>query len=334
VSEANGRLRTASDGPSLATPPLAASSGSIMAAAGAILASPRTDGASELTVAALVSEIERTLSGAGLDGYKIEARDVIAAVLECPRFWPSLHAREVLGDEDVEKIRRAVARRALGAPFAYAVGRSAFRYLSLHVDERVLIPRQETEQLVELVLATPQAKGGGVAADVGTGSGAIAIALASEGRFARVIATDISADSLDVARGNVAAQQGTLRATVELRCGDALRPLSGERLDVLVSNPPYIAFRELVELPSLVRDWEPAHALVCPEDGLAVARTLIEGARHVLRPGGLLALEVDSRRAAATAAIARACGDFVDVRVERDLAGRERVLLATRGDRM
>jgi release factor glutamine methyltransferase len=286
-----------------------------------------------VTVSSLVAEIERTLSGAGLDGYKIESRDVVAAVLGKPRFWPSLHGAEVVAESDCERIRRAVARRALGAPFAYAVGRAAFRYLTLRVDERVLIPRQETEQLVELVLASPQARGGGVAADIGTGSGAIALALATEGNFSRVIATDISADSLEVARGNVQSMNGGLRASIELRCGDALSPIAGERLDVLVSNPPYIAFGELAELPSLVRDWEPSHALVCPEGGLAVARSVIEGARDVLRPGGLLAMEVDSRRAGAVAGIARASGDFDDVRVERDLAGRERILLATRGAR-
>lgn len=283
-----------------------------------------------LSVAALVAEIEKTLSGAGLMGYKIESRDLVSAILDKPRFWPSLHREDRVSPEIAARARQAAMRRVQGAPFAYAVGRSSFRHLTLRVDERVLIPRCETEQLVEIVLRSRQGRAGGVAADVGTGSGAVALALATEGRFSRVIATDISSDSLAVARENVLSLGNKLRIPVELRAGDALAPLAGERIDVLVSNPPYISFLELKELPSLVRDWEPPHALTCAEGGLAIARAIIEGARHVLRPGGLLALEVDSRRAGDTAAIARACGDYDDVRVERDLAGRDRVVLATR----
>lgn len=282
------------------------------------------------TVAAMVAEVQSHVAGVAGDAARQEARDLVAAVVGQPRFWPSLHAADGLPDDVVAAIRRAAARRAQGAPFAYAVGKAAYRYLTLLVDERVLIPRQETELLVDLVLATPPGQGRGVVADVGTGSGALALALASEGAFTRVIATDVAADALAVARLNAERLQAQLRAPVELRLGEALHPLRGETVDVLVSNPPYIAFEELPALPPSVRDWEPPHALVAGDEGMAVLRVLVEdGAAHLAR-GGLLALEVDARRAGRVAELARASGKYRAVEVHRDLTGRERFVLAFR----
>lgn len=259
-----------------------------------------------------------------------EARDLVAAVLDKPRFWPALHAHDVPSLEEHGLVMTAARRRVQGAPFAYAVGRAAFRFLTLQVDERVLIPRPETEQLVEVVLATRQGRAGGIAADIGTGSGAIALALAAEGRFSRVIATDISADALAVAGTNRQLVAPSLRAPVELRAGAGLAPLAGDPVDVLVSNPPYIAFGELADLPPLVRDWEPTQALSCADDGLAVTRELVADAPRVLTPGGLLAFEVDCRRAGAVADMIGASGHFADVTVRRDYTGRDRFVLATR----
>ena len=264
------------------------------------------------------------------DGATKEALDLVAAVLEQPRFWPSLFGRNMISEGQVTAIVQAAARRARGAPFAYAVRTSAYRYLTLIVDERVLIPRQETEMLVDLILATPQGAAGGTVADIGTGSGAIALALASEGRFDRIIATDVSTDALDVAVENAHRLSRSLKAVVEFRVGAALAPLSGDVVDVLVCNPPYIAFAEVPELPATVRDWEPPQALVCPDDGLAVTQAVATGAAVVIRAGGLLAFEVDSRRAHRVAAMVEATGSFGDIRVIQDFTGRERFVLATR----
>ncbi|HEX4934759.1 MAG TPA: HemK family protein methyltransferase, partial [Gemmatimonadaceae bacterium] len=173
---------------------------------------------------------------------------------------------------------------------------------------------------------------GGTAVDVGTGSGAIALALASEGNFGRVVATDVSTDALAVARANAARCASALTGRVEFRAGDAVAPvqdLAGE-VDVIVSNPPYIAFAEARELPASVRDWEPPQALVCPDDGLEVSRRIVSGGGALLRPGGLLAFETDSRRAGRLADLVRADGAYVDVRVLPDLTGRDRFVLATR----
>ena len=277
-------------------------------------------------IATVVDQITEELAHAGMPMAREEARDIVATVLDVPRFWPSLHREHRLNDETHRRVFAAAACRARGVPFAYAVGRAAFRHLTLEVDERVLIPRQETEQLVDLVLQ--RGGGGGTAVDVGTGSGAIALALASEGCFDRVIATDVSLDALEVARRNIALLSSALRVRVELRAGSLLAPLAGARTRVVVSNPPYIALREANSLPSSVRDWEPALALYGGEDGLDVSLALVDGAPSVLEPGGLLALESDESRAPRVAEYADRTSCYRSVEVERDLAGRERFVLA------
>jgi release factor glutamine methyltransferase len=257
-----------------------------------------------------------------------QAHDVIAALLDVPRSWPLMNARESADDQLCGDALAAVRRLQHGAPFAYAVGRAAFRHLTLEVDERVLIPRPETEVLVDEILRLHS--GRGVAVDIGTGSGAIALALASEGTFDAVIATDVSLDALAVARRNAAALAGALRAPLEFRHGSLLAPVQGVRAAVVVSNPPYIAFSEVESLPESVRDWEPALALVSGENGMAATAGILRDAADVLEPGGVLALEVDIRRAALVAELAAVNGRYDDVAVRLDLTGRERFVIARR----
>jgi release factor glutamine methyltransferase len=288
--------------------------------------SERVLDAGAITVASLLDDLEARLSRGGVANAAAEARDLMAAVLDEPRFWPVLHKALALAPETKDRLTTAAERRASGAPFAYAVGRSAFRFLTLSVDERVLIPRQETELLVDLVLAHDAASRHGVVVDVGTGSAALALALATEGTFSRVIATDVSADALAVARRNATA----VGAPVDFRLGSVLDPLGTERVDVIVANPPYIAFTELADLPASVRDWEPPSALVCGDDGLGVTAAIVAVAPKHLTPGGLLALEVDSRRAGHVRLLVEETASFLDVVVHQDLTGRDRFVLATR----
>lgn len=277
----------------------------------------------------LLAELAAELERAGVPLARDEARDIVAAVLDVPRFWPTTNREALIDSTAVDEARAAAARRARGAPFAYAVGRAAFRFLTLAVDTRVLIPRQETEVLVALVLAE-QRHEGGTAIDVGTGSGAIAIALATEGTFDRVIGTDVSLDALAVAARNAAFLRDDLRAPIEFLHGSLLAPVSNVRANVVVSNPPYIAFAEADDLPASVRDWEPPLALVTGEEGLAATRAIIRESRRVLEPGGLLALEVDTRRASLVAEAVATDGSYHDVAVHLDLTGRERFVLARR----
>lgn len=281
------------------------------------------------TVAALVREMAEQLARAGIEDAKREAGDIVAAVYEVPRFWALLHGDELPSEERTTRCRRAAQHRSSGAPFAYAVRRSAFRHLTLHIDERVLIPRQETEMLVDEVLAREAT---GLAIDIGTGSGAIALALASEGRFDRVIGTDVSSGAVAVARANGVRLAPVLTAPVEWREGSLLSPVAGERARVLVSNPPYISLDEAPALPESVRDWEPPFALYSASGGMAISASIIRGAPDVLVPGGLLVMELDSRRASLAAELALADGRYRDVSVKLDLTGRERFLIARRKD--
>ena len=275
----------------------------------------------------LVAELEIVLAGGGIAQARREAGDLVAAIVEAPRFWAAQHKDDLVAPLVVERARRAARRRTEGVPFAYAVGRASFRHLTLSVDERVLIPRQETEILVEEVLARVL---GGVVVDVGTGSGAIALALASEGAYERVLATDVSTGALAVAAENVQRCAAVLRCPVELIAGSLLSPILGARVDAVVANPPYIAHTEARELPAAVRNWEPPIALFSGEGGLRDTARLIRQAPAVLRPGGTLAIEVDSRRAGQVEALVRAEALFRDVIVRPDLTGRDRILLATR----
>ena len=257
-----------------------------------------------------------------------EARELLVALLDAPASWLAQHRGESLPDGAYEALLAAARRRAEGMPSQYATGRAHFRHLTLRVDERVLIPRPETELLVEAAMAV--AGEGGVAIDVGTGSGCIALALASEGRFDRVIATDVSADAIEVARMNAQSLASAMRAPIELRLGSLLAPVMGVRARVVVSNPPYIAAGEAGSLPALVRDWEPALALYSGGDGMAHIAGLVREAPAVLEPQGWLLMEVDARRAELAAALAAADGRYDRVEVRRDLTGRERFVHARR----
>ena len=231
----------------------------------------------------------------------------------------------------VERFNRAVEQRSSGVPFAYAAGHTGFRTLDLKLDPRALIPRPETEGLVDLVLghlrATCNVQRGtwGAVADIGTGCGCIALALAVEGEFERVIAVERSAEAAALARENVALVRPSV--SVEVREGDLLAPLAGQRYRAIVSNPPYLTEAEYAALDPAVRLFEPREALVSGADGLTATRALLAGARALLEPGGVVALEIDERRADAVRALALRY-HWSRVALYDDLFGRPRFLLA------
>jgi release factor glutamine methyltransferase len=281
------------------------------------------------TMGDLLAGCVAMLESEGVSEPEREAREIVAAVLNVPKFWAAANTIADASPDVARAVIRAAMKRAAGAPLAYAVSRASFRHLTLEVDERVLIPRVETEVLVERVLERCDS-GTRTIADIGTGSGAIALSLAFEREFERVFATDISRDALLVAKANAVSLAEVLKATVEFRHGSLLAPLEGKRMDAIVCNPPYISFAEIADLPPDVRDWEPSLALVCPDDGLAVTRDLVRHAPASLGRGGLLALEVDTRRAGMVAEMIAVDGRYGDIEVLLDLTGRERFVFARR----
>jgi release factor glutamine methyltransferase len=276
------------------------------------------------TVGRLLDEAATRLRVAGVADPRREARWIWEGIegSDSAAAWVD-PGRQVAGDV-VLRFAEAVGRRAAGEPLAYVTGWAGFRHLTVRCDRRGLIPRPETEGLVDLVLARVA---GGVVVDVGTGTGCLALALRSEGSYEHVIGVDRSRDALALAGENV----GHSGIEVGLVAGDLLGPVGVGVAHAVVANPPYVTRAEYDELDPGVKDWEPAGALVSGEDGLEATRRLAVEALAVVRAGGWLALELDARRAGETARLAAATG-WTEVTIHQDLFGRARYLLARRGE--
>lgn len=251
-----------------------------------------------------------------------EAEPLLLHALGRERAWLFMHGREPATAETAERFADLVARRAAGEPVAYLTGSRGFWTLDLQVTPDTLIPRPETELLVELALARIAPGQPVRVADLGTGSGAIALAIASERPQARVLATDISAAALALARRNAVAND---IGNVEFDSGSWLAPLAGRRFDVIVSNPPYIAEQD----PHLQQGdlrFEPAAALSSGADGLDAIREIVAGAARHLNAEGWLLLEHGWEQGQAIRALLAQSG-FVEVATAQDLEQRDRVSL-------
>lgn len=253
-------------------------------------------------------------------GERADAEALLLHALGKPRSWLYSHADDVL-DAGVEtSYATLLERREAGVPVAYITGRRGFWSLELEVSPATLIPRPETELLVELALQRLPRDVACSVADLGTGSGAIALAIASERPLARVTATDASADALAVARRNVRSLD---IGNVVFVNGDWLAPLAGQRLDLIVSNPPYIEAAD----PHLAQGdlrFEPASALASGQDGLDDIRRIVRDARAHLQPGGWLLFEHGWSQGAAARALLIDAG-YADVFTAQDLELRDRV---------
>ncbi len=288
------------------------------------------------TVLRLLRWSTRYLAEKGVADGRLDVEHLLAHTLSMSRLDLYLHFERPLTAEELGAFKPLLLERAGRRPLQYILGSAAFRDLELAVDERVLIPRPETEELVEAVLARVREWGreGLTALDVGTGSGAIALALLTEGPFQRILAVDRSGDALEVARSNARELGLEVQASgrgVEFREGDLLDPVKpGERFDVVAANLPYVSEPEHEALEPEVRRWEPREALVAPEEGMALLRRLVEGAPTVLVPGGLLALEVGAGQAREVARMVDRTPELGAPVILRDLSRRDRIVLATR----
>ncbi|MGA2222532.1 MAG: peptide chain release factor N(5)-glutamine methyltransferase [Verrucomicrobiia bacterium] len=291
----------------------------------------------------------------GIESPRLNIELLLAHLLKKKRLDLYVEFERELDEATLEKLRELVKRRAAGEPLQYITGEAEFLGLRFAVDRRVLIPRPETELLVETVLERLKGKQPQAGTpvpptdaplttygspltiiDVGTGSGCIAVALAKKlmatGRDAcatgeiEIYATDVSAEALEVAASNAARHE--VEKNIRFLQGDLIGVLpDGLRADVIVSNPPYIATGELAKLPKEVRDFEPVRALSAGEDGLEVIQRLVMDAKRVLKPSGFVALEMGAGQRAAVEALFVKAGYEID-RVVKDLQGHERVIVA------
>lgn len=270
-----------------------------------------------------VANSESLLAAAARAIPRRDAELLLSAAASLTRTQLIMHAGEPLPPEAVARFEVLCARRAAGEPVAYLLGRREFWSLELDVNPAVLVPRPETELLVERVLAR-RTQAAATIVDLGTGSGAIAIALAHERPAWRVTATDVSADALEVARRNGQRHvPGRIEWLHAASSADWFAPVAGRRFDVIVSNPPYIAADDPVLEGEGLR-FEPRGALTPEGDGFAALLTLINGAAGHLQDRGWLALEHGASQGERTRAALVARG-FTHVTSHRDLAGRERV---------
>jgi len=283
------------------------------------------------TVADALRAAQQRLAGGGIPAS--DAQELVSRLLGVTRSSLRLEPAHLVSEDAARVLEVWIERRLAGEPVQYITGRAAFRSLDLAVDRRVLVPRPETEGLVEAVLGVLAAQSRRWphprVLDLGTGSGAIALAIAHECPAARVTATDASEEALELAREN--AESVGLAARVEFAAGhwfEAVAP--DDRFEVVVSNPPYIATGEWDELADEVRKHEPHAALFSGPSGLEALREIIELAPRHLVTGGLLALELAESRAAEVAAWLDGAHDWSDVVLRDDLSGQPRVLLAHR----
>lgn len=281
----------------------------------------------------LLTEATATLATAGIETAEGDARRIVEEATGLEGAELVVHLDEPATVNGVAALDRMVERRLAGEPLQYVLGRWGFRTLDLMVDSRVLIPRPETEGVVDHVLAeldrvrAAHAPSPGVVIDLGCGSGAIALSVAQERSGTEVHAVDRSPGAVAVTRANLTGL-GIAGATVHVHHGSWFAPLPGElagRVSVVASNPPYVAAAD--DLPAAVADWEPAEALVPGPTGLEAVEVILAEAPRWLVDGGALVVEIGETQGDAVRSLAEAAG-FDDVEVHPDLAGRDRALVA------
>lgn len=279
-------------------------------------------------IRALLAEAEQSLAhGPHPERARLDAEALLLHVSGKNKAWLLTHGDEELARDDAARYNELIARRLRGEPIQYITGEAEFYGLPFRVSPAVLIPRPETEHLVETVLRLAAGHPHSRIVDVGTGSGAIAVALAHHLPQAQITAIDLSEAALALARKNAAFNQVSGR--IRFLHGDLLTPVAAEQFDCIVSNPPYVPESDRASLSVEVRDHEPALALFAGSDGLGVYRRLIPAAFAALAPGGFIALEIGAGQSAAIRELLAAPG-FRQIGFTPDLQNIPRVATARR----
>lgn len=285
-----------------------------------------TDGAQQepWTVRSVLTWATQDFTTRGFDCPNLDAELLLSHALRVDRIRLIVDSNVVLAAEQLQAVRELIQRRRTGEPIAYILGRREFYGLEFRVDPRVLIPRPDTETLVEVALRRTESRSlYGRALDLCTGSGCVAIALSKARATWQLLGTDTSQDALDAARHN-AERLGTLH-NLTLRHSDLFDQIEPMQLDLITCNPPYIPAAEIATLAPDIRNFEPRLALDGGEDGLQIIRRIITQAKPFLNPGGILAMEVGAGQAAAVSALFAAAG-YAAIERQRDYGGHERVV--------
>jgi release factor glutamine methyltransferase len=289
------------------------------------------------TIKKLLDWITSHFTEKELDSPRLFAEMLLAHVLEKSRIELYTNFNKTVSPEKLAQLRDLVRRAAASEPVQYLTGRCEFYSLTVKVDRRCLIPRPETELLVERAIeylrtAFKNSPHHPAVLDLCTGSGCIAVAIAKNFPTARVTATDISEDTLAVAAENV--ETHSLGDSVKLLQGSLYEPLvdnlDPKGFDLIVSNPPYISQSEYENLPQNIRSYEPSSALLAGPDGMDIYRQIASDIEHWLKSPGLLLLETDPLKAQPLAELLNSAADFAEISIEKDLAGCERIVRARR----
>lgn len=274
----------------------------------------------EWTIKSLLEWTTRYFKQNSIPQARLEAEILLARVLQVDRVYLYVHYPQPVDRRERETFKEYIRRRRQGEPSAYITGVKEFMSLEFHVSPDVLIPRPETELLVETALQLIRGRDDIRVCDVGTGSGALAVCLARYCRGARVLAGDISEPALKLAGSNARRHN----VEVDFRCGDLMSPFQGEEpFDLVLANLPYIPLEEYRTLPRGIKDYEPQQALLASGDGLDIYRRLLPQARAGLKNQGCILMEIGCQQGAAALEMMR---DWNEVELIRDLAGRDRLI--------
>jgi len=278
----------------------------------------------------ILNQAVEQLKSAGIGRPRTNAELLLGAVLNKNKVDLYLDRDRILISDEIEKFNQCIKERTSGRPVQYIIGTVEFFGLGFKVDERVLIPRPDTETLVEVVIEQLANKENPKIIDLGTGSGAIAISLATNLKSPFIYATDLSKEALEVAKEN--AKRNNVESQIEFLCGDLFEPLRNKNLegqvDCVVSNPPYVSKNEFDRLPKEVKDYEPIVALRTDKEGTSFHGSIIENSLDFLSKSGILALEVGLGQTSKVTELIRNRKDFKNTEIKKDLGGIERIVVS------